>query len=96
MDATTIAVTPGKEDTGKELFSFKGNSCNWCDQKNKGDLQYLYWEDPEFTPTDNLMVKDLTEKDIFEIANSYDMFDESHQNNDKVMKKYFDKLLSPI
>ena len=33
---------------------------------------------------------------IFEIAKSYDTFDESHLNNDKVMKKCFDKLLSPI
>ena len=45
---------------------------------------------------DNLIVNDLTNRDVFNKAKRYDMFDGSHQNTDKVMKKCFDKFLSPI
>ena len=46
-DIITTTVTPGKEDTGNELFnSLKDTSVNHSIEKAKSKLQYLYWKEP--------------------------------------------------
>ena len=59
-------------------------------------MQYNYWPETQITAIDQHVIKDFKKRDIFAHAKSYATFDESNKNDNKIMKKCFDKFLTPI